>query len=312
MAQRRMFSLKIINSAKFLKMPVDSQNLYFHLGIRADDDGIVEAYTAMRLIGSPEDNLKLLEAKGFVRVLNADLVTYITDWNEHNHIRADRKVDSIYKNLLIEILPDVELQEPKPRSDRPKKSGTSQCQPMDGIGKVRLDLGKVNEEPDHLPIWEQLKNHWNMRAQSVTLMTPFQRLCLTGAKQSEILRTIGAYGLDICTESIDNISEMLMYPGKFDVFQAYTDFETFLKSGVDKFRTAARPTDKFAIVDKFAVKVEPVKDDVFEVCPACGGKIRGTMQSCGRCGLSKDEWSRPELVEESKQLWIKKKENRNE
>ena len=44
MADRRMFSRRIINSAKFLKMPVSTQCLYFHLGLNADDDGIVEAY----------------------------------------------------------------------------------------------------------------------------------------------------------------------------------------------------------------------------------------------------------------------------
>lgn len=143
-----MFNLTIINSARFIKMPMDAQNLYFHLGLRADDDGVVEAFTVMRLIGSPEDNLKLLHAKGFVRILNEDLVTYITDWKEHNLIRADRKIDSVYKELLIQIIPDVELLESKERADRKQDDdGTSQGQPKDGIGKVRLGedrLVKIN------------------------------------------------------------------------------------------------------------------------------------------------------------------------
>lgn len=44
MAERRMFSRSVVESARFLKMPVSSQNLYFHLVMNADDDGIVEAY----------------------------------------------------------------------------------------------------------------------------------------------------------------------------------------------------------------------------------------------------------------------------
>jgi hypothetical protein len=148
MAERRMFSLKVINSAKFLKMPIDAQNLYFHLGLRADDDGIVEAYSVMRLIGSTEDNLKILHAKSFVNVLNEDLVTYITDWLEHNKIRSDRKINTIYKDLLVQILPDVKLIAPTERADRKKNDnmdvhGTSHGQPMDGIGKDRLGKDRL-------------------------------------------------------------------------------------------------------------------------------------------------------------------------
>lgn len=150
MAERRMFSKKIVDSARFLKMPPSTQALYFHLGLRADDDGIVEAYAVLRLIGATEDDLKLLVAKGFAIVLNEDLVTYITDWNEHNKIRADRKVDSVYKDLLLRIVPEIPLIEPKERADRKKDVlGTSQGQQMDGIGKDRI--GKVSRGKDSIP-----------------------------------------------------------------------------------------------------------------------------------------------------------------
>ncbi len=43
MANRRMFSLDIIDSDAFLDMPNESQNLYFHLAMRADDDGFVNS-----------------------------------------------------------------------------------------------------------------------------------------------------------------------------------------------------------------------------------------------------------------------------
>ena len=106
MAIRRMFSKQIINSARFIKMPTSSQLLYFHLSLNADDDGVVEGYNVMRMINCTEDDLHILVAKSFVIVMNEDLVTYITDWTEHNLIRPDRKVDSIYKNLLIKIIAD--------------------------------------------------------------------------------------------------------------------------------------------------------------------------------------------------------------
>lgn len=118
-----MFSKRIVESARFLKMPPSTQNLYFHLGLNADDDGVVEGYNVMMQTGATEDDLKLLVAKGFVTVLNDDLVTYINDWRENNRIRADRKVDSIYKNLLVKMIPDIELQPSRRRADTKKKPG---------------------------------------------------------------------------------------------------------------------------------------------------------------------------------------------
>ena len=152
MASRRMFSIRIVSSARFLKMPISSQALYFHLGLHADDDGVVEAYTVMNSVGCAEDDLKVLVSKGFVQILNEDLVSYITDWSENNLIRADRKIDSIYKDLLISINPDIKLIEKKERADRKKMDshGTDNGQSMDGIGKDRL--GKDSIDKDNINI----------------------------------------------------------------------------------------------------------------------------------------------------------------
>ena len=113
MANKRMFSTRITESTRFLKMPASSQNLYFHLGMHADDDGVVEAYPVMRSIGATDDDLKVIVSKGFATVLNSDMVTFLNDWLENNNIRADRKIDSIYKVLLLEIVPDATLREAK-------------------------------------------------------------------------------------------------------------------------------------------------------------------------------------------------------
>ena len=114
---RRMFSNRIANSAKFLQMPTEAQLLYFHLILRADDDGIVESYPIIKLLGVPTDNFKVLKAKEYIRELNEDQVIVITDWLEHNTIRADRKVDSIYLPLLKKKYPELPIIMPKPRID---------------------------------------------------------------------------------------------------------------------------------------------------------------------------------------------------
>ncbi len=134
-----MFSKTITNSARFIKMPQEAQNLYFHLCMAADDDGVVEAFTIMQMLGSSEDVIRILSAKDLVRPLNEDMVAYIMDWNEHNLIRADRKIDSIYKDLLLQIVPEADIKQPKPRADTgviPRQIYTGR--PLDGIGKDRI------------------------------------------------------------------------------------------------------------------------------------------------------------------------------
>lgn len=41
MAQKRMFTMKIVDSDAFLDMPMSAQCLYFHLNMRVDDDGFI-------------------------------------------------------------------------------------------------------------------------------------------------------------------------------------------------------------------------------------------------------------------------------
>lgn len=118
MPDHRMFSRRICESARFLQMPSSTQNLYFHLGLHADDDGIVEAFSVLRIVNATEDDLRILVAKRFVIILNEDLITYICDWTENNRIRSDRKVDSLYQDLLLQIVPDAPIQKRKQRADR--------------------------------------------------------------------------------------------------------------------------------------------------------------------------------------------------
>lgn len=106
MAERRMFSRAVVGSARFLKMPVSSRLLYYDLGMEADDDGFVEAFGVLRRTGATEDDLRVLVSRSFVKVLNEDLVAYISDWKQNNYIRPDRYHPSQYKKLLLQI--DIE------------------------------------------------------------------------------------------------------------------------------------------------------------------------------------------------------------
>ena len=128
MAERRMFSKKVINSARFLRMPATSRLLYYDLGMEADDDGFAEAYVRMLATGSTEETLMELADKGFITILDwDDLVIHINGWQENNLIRKDRYTPSRYLTQFPQLgaavtEEPVEKKEPAPPVPQPEET----------------------------------------------------------------------------------------------------------------------------------------------------------------------------------------------
>lgn len=141
MAERRMFSKKIVGSARFLRLPATARLLYYDLGMQADDDGVVEAFTVLQMTHADESDLNVLVEKGFIRILNEDLVALVIDWKTNNLIKKDRYRPSFYSDLLSGTQVEPVW----------NPSGT-QVGPQDRIGKYRLDqysIGKARgKEPE--------------------------------------------------------------------------------------------------------------------------------------------------------------------
>ncbi|RFE00912.1 Replication initiation and membrane attachment [Streptococcus parauberis] len=97
-----MISKTVTQTQRFLQMPLESQALYFHLIQNSDDDGIVEAFPIVRMIGATDDGLKLLQAKSFIKPLNDEMVYFIIDFFEQNQIKSNQYKKSIYQSLLSE------------------------------------------------------------------------------------------------------------------------------------------------------------------------------------------------------------------
>lgn len=96
MANKRMFSLDIVDSDAFVGMPLSTQALYFHLSMRADDDGFVKnPRRIQRDIGSNEDDMKVLIAKRFILPFDSGIVV-IKHWKINNNIRSDRYKPTTY------------------------------------------------------------------------------------------------------------------------------------------------------------------------------------------------------------------------
>lgn len=90
MAQKRMFSLQVVDTDKFLDMPCSAQALYFHLGLHGDDDGFVSAPKKIaRSSGCNDDDLRILAAKGFIIPFKSGVIV-ITDWKINNTLKNDR------------------------------------------------------------------------------------------------------------------------------------------------------------------------------------------------------------------------------
>ena len=104
MAQKRMFTMKIVDSDAFLDMPVSAQLLYFHLGMRADDDGFVDRpKRVMKDVGVNEDDLKILIAKKFILTFDNGLLV-IKHWRMHNTLSKNRYHETQYleeKRMLL-------------------------------------------------------------------------------------------------------------------------------------------------------------------------------------------------------------------
>jgi len=97
MAERRMFAKTIIDSDAFLDMPLSTQALYFHLSMRADDDGFINnPKKIQKMVGATDDDLTILKAKSFLIPFENGIVV-IKHWKIHNYIRNDRYKETVYQ-----------------------------------------------------------------------------------------------------------------------------------------------------------------------------------------------------------------------
>ena len=146
-----MFSKTIVHSSQFLRVPASSRLLYYDLGIAADDDGICEWYSVLKLTGATEQDLAVLQANNLVKVYD-DNVLIIRDWLINNEIRKDRYTPTHYQQLFGQLKINNQKQY-EIGTTAGTTAGTTNGQPevlplgnqmdtQDRIGKVRL--GKVS------------------------------------------------------------------------------------------------------------------------------------------------------------------------
>ena len=103
MAERRMFAKTIIDSDAFLEMPLSSQALYFHLSMRADDDGFVNNPNRIaRTVGANKNDLDVLIGKRFILSFESGVIV-IKHWRINNYLQNDRSKPTIYQEELAQL-----------------------------------------------------------------------------------------------------------------------------------------------------------------------------------------------------------------
>lgn len=133
MANRRMFSLDVINTDKFLDMPVTAQCLYFHLGMRADDDGFVSnPKQIVRFAACTQGDIKVLIENGFIIPFESGIIV-IRHWKQHNYIQSDR----YRKTKYLEELQHLKINQNVYILDTENIQAVHEME-----AQVRLELGK--------------------------------------------------------------------------------------------------------------------------------------------------------------------------
>lgn len=208
MGDRRMFAKAIVQSSRFLKMPVSSRELYFQMGMVADDDGVVEAWNVMQITKANEDDLRVLVSKGFVQILdNDELIAYLTDWETNNTIRADRYHEGQYKALKIRVLEML----------RPLDNQlTTNCQPSDNqmatevkLSKDKLSKDKLSKEKEK-PVRHQYGEYKHVRL-----------------SDAEYERLVGKFGEAKVKEYIQKADEYCQIHGK-----TYSDYNLTIQNWI--------------------------------------------------------------------------------
>lgn len=152
MANRRMFSLDIVDTDAFLSLSLSAQALYFHLGMRADDDGFVSSpYKIMRFIGANASDLQNLIDRKFVLLMN-DGIIIIKHWWMHNTKRKDTYKPTNYIEDANLLYLDNNKAYTEKITDRKFIPLTESCnsvnEPLtqDKISKDKLSKGKISKD----------------------------------------------------------------------------------------------------------------------------------------------------------------------
>ena len=159
MAEKRMFTQKIIDSDAFLDMPLSAQALYFHLNMRADDDGFINnPKRIQRTIGASDDDLKLLIVKRFVICFENGVIV-IKHWRMHNTLRKDRYSPTQYQEQYAMLC----IKDNNAYTEKPSNQVATTWQPNGNQMATQYSIDKCSIEENSIYNAENLGEYKNVK-----------------------------------------------------------------------------------------------------------------------------------------------------
>lgn len=233
MAERRMFAKTIIDSDAFIDMPVTARLLYYDLGMRADDDGFVNApKKIMRMVGASEDDMRILIARKFIIPFESGVVV-IKHWRINNYLRSDRYKETTYKDEKKEltILENGAYRMSGIPGGIPQ---TEERYTQNSIGKDSIDKSILIDSKESICSTEvqQVVDAWNELG-----INPIRDVKPNTTRYSLLRARIKQYNLDDILTAISNIRESAFLMGqnkngwtiKFDWFIKPNNFQKVLE-----------------------------------------------------------------------------------
>ena len=98
MAKKRMLSASVISTDAFMNLSLESQALYMHLNLSADDDGFIDSpRRIIRMIGTTEKNLRELITSGFIIGFDSG-ICLVRHWKVNNNLKKDRYTETLHES----------------------------------------------------------------------------------------------------------------------------------------------------------------------------------------------------------------------
>ena len=210
MAERRMFAKTIIDSDAFLDMSLSTQSLYFHLSMRADDDGFVNnPKKIQRMIGCGDDELKMLVSKKFIIPFESGICV-IKHWKIHNYIQTDRYKETVYKEEKARL--EIKDNKAYKYLDAACIQPVYKMETQDRLGKDRLGKDSIDNSIINNTCSSELQRiieKWN------SLGLQNLKFIKQGTNRYTMLQArIKEYGIDSIISAIESINKSSFLKGQ--------------------------------------------------------------------------------------------------
>lgn len=236
MAERRMISLKIIDTDLFLDMSMSARYLYHELNARADDDGFINSVKKItKMVGASEQDIKELIDRNFLISFKSGIIV-IRHWKISNSIQKDRYRPTIYQEEKA-MLSTIQTGEYY-TVDTLCKQDVSNLDTQVRLGKDRIEVGKDSictqtVEPDCKSNRKKSQNH---------KFGGFQHVLLTDEEYNKLINDFGQTLID---DYIKKVDEYCQQYGK-----SYKDYNLTIRKWIVKDKPESTKRNYEIIPDK--------------------------------------------------------------